>query len=250
MNLKIALVGYGRMGKSVEKVATARGHDIVAKIDPNLSTSIVNCPALVEAEVAVEFSTPETAPANIQQLATKGIQTVSGTTGWYEALDKTTEAVQANGTGLIYAPNFSLGVHILMELVRVAGRMSHLVKGYETSIHESHHKYKLDTPSGTAISLADALLEQIPSKTRWVLGLPSVESDAETIHITSEREGENPGRHVIDLRSEHDNIEISHQAHSRDGFALGAVLAAEWICGKVGIFTLNDMFTEKEARCL
>ena len=245
--MKIALVGYGRMGKAIEKVATARGHDVVAKIDPNLSTSILNCPALVEAEVAVEFSTPETAPVNIRQLATKGIQIVSGTTGWYEALDKTTEAVEASGTGLIYAPNFSLGVHILMELARVAGRMSHLVKGYETTVHESHHKYKLDTPSGTAISLADALLEQIPSKTGWVLGFSPGKSDAETIHITSEREGENPGRHVIDLKSEHDHIEIAHQAHSRDGFALGAVLAAEWICRKVGIFTLNDMFTEQEA---
>ena len=245
--MKIALVGYGRMGKSIEKVATARGHDVVAKIDPNLSTSILNCPALVEAEVAVEFSTPETAPVNIRQLATKGIQIVSGTTGWYEALDKTTEAVEASGTGLIYAPNFSLGVHILMELARVAGRMSHLVKGYETTVHESHHKYKLDTPSGTAISLADVLLEQIPSKTGWVLGFSPGKSDAETIHITSEREGENPGKHVIDLKSEHDHIEIAHQAHSRDGFALGAVLAAEWICGKVGIFTLNDMFTEQEA---
>ena len=245
--MKIALVGYGRMGKSIEKVATARGHDVVAKIDPNLSTSILNCPALVEAEVAVEFSTPKTAPVNIRQLATKGIQIVSGTTGWYEALDKTTEAVEASGTGLIYAPNFSLGVHILMELARVAGRMSHLVKGYETTVHESHHKYKLDTPSGTAISLVDALLEQIPSKTGWVLGFSPGKSDAETIHITSEREGENPGKHVIDLKSEHDHIEIAHQAHSRDGFALGAVLAAEWICGKVGIFTLNDMFTEQEA---
>ena len=245
--MKIALVGYGRMGKSVEKVATARGHDVVAKIDPNLSTSILNCPALVEAEVAVEFSTPETAPVNIRQLATKGIQIVSGTTGWYEALDKTTEAVEASGTGLIYAPNFSLGVHILMELARVAGRMSHLVKGYETTVHESHHKYKLDTPSGTAISLADVLLEQIPSKTGWVLGFSPGKSEPETIHITSERKGENPGKHVIDLKSEHDHIEIAHQAHSRDGFALGAVLAAEWICGKVGIFTLNDMFTEQEA---
>ena len=247
--MKIALVGYGRMGKSVEETAAKRGHDIVAKIDPNLETSILDCPTLVEAEVAIEFSTPETAPANIQHLAAKGINTVSGTTGWYDALNETTEAVAANGTGLIYAPNFSLGIHILLELITIAGRMSHFVKDYEATIYESHHKHKIDVPSGTAITVAETLLKLMPSKSKWASALLSVESDLNTIPIKSEREGENPGRHVIKFQSVHDSIEISHQAHNRDGFALGAVLAAEWIFGKAGIFTLKDMFPNEEVGC-
>ncbi len=245
----MALVGYGRMGKSVEETATKRGHDIVAKIDPNLETNILDCPTLVEAEVAIEFSTPETAPANIKDLVARGISTVSGTTGWYDVLDETTVAVEASGVGLIYAPNFSLGVHILLELTKVAGRMSQLVKNYEMTIYESHHKNKIDIPSGTAIALADNLLEQIPSKSKWTSTLTSIEYDSNTIPIKSERKGENPGRHVVEFQSIYDSFEISHQAHSRDGFALGAVLAAEWICGKAGVFTLTDMFPKEELGC-
>lgn len=246
--MKLVLVGYGRMGQAVEEIATKRGHDIIAKFDPLLPTRILDSQILTEADVAIEFSTPKTAPQNIEDLAKAGINTVSGTTGWYDHLPQTTATVNATSTGLIYAPNFSLGVHIVQEIAKFAGQMSNFVMDYEVTIHESHHKHKVDEPSGTAITIANTLVDQIYSKNKWASGSPPTQPDSDTLYITSTREGENPGSHVIRFENEHERIEIAHQASSRDGFALGAVLAAEWIVGKVGVFTLRDMFPREDTR--
>ncbi len=243
--MKLVLVGYGRMGQAVEEIATKRGHDIVARFDPLLATRILDTQTLTEADVAIEFSTPKTAPGNIEDLAKAGINIVSGTTGWYDHLPQTAATVNAASTGLIYAPNFSLGVHIVQEIAKLTGQMSDFVKDYEVTIHESHHKYKVDVPSGTAIAIANTLLDQISSKNKWTSGFPPSQPNSDTLYITSKREGENPGTHVIRLENEHESIEIAHQANNRDGFALGAVLAAEWIFGKVGVFTLCDMFPKE-----
>ncbi len=244
--MKLALVGYGRMGQTVEKIATKRGHNIVEKIDPHLATHIRGSQTLPEVDVAIEFSTPKAAPKNIADLAAAGVNTVSGTTGWHNNLQQTTETVNAAGTGLIYAPNFSLGIHIVEEIAKLAGQMSNFVGSYESSIHESHHKHKVDEPSGTAIAIANTLVDQISSKDNWTSGSPPTQPDPDTLYITSTREGENPGNHIIKFENEHERIEIAHQASNRDGFALGAVLAAEWIFGKVGVFTLRDMFPRED----
>lgn len=244
--MKVALIGYGRMGRAVEQVAEARGHEVVARIDQdgNLEGRGITAEALNGAEVAIEFSVPEAAPANIGALAACGVDTVTGTTGWYDRLAEVRAAVEGAGSGLIYAPNFSLGMQLFFRLARLAARLSDRLEGYDAYLLEAHHRHKKDHPSGTARRLAEILLAELSGKERWELGPPEGAIDPSVLQVTAVRAGEIPGSHTVGLDGLDDRIELSHEARGRAGFARGAVAAAEWIRGRSGLFTLDDMLEE------
>ena len=226
--MKIALLGYGRMGQAIEKIAIDRGHTIVAKIDKD------NPDEAYEADVAINFSVPMAAYENITSAIDKKIPVVCGTTGWLDRLDEVEALCQQNEGAFLYASNFSLGVNLFFELNIKLADMMQKQPLYTASIEEIHHTQKLDKPSGTAITLA----EGIPSAGNvWHL----IEDNGEGVPITSIRKDEVPGTHTVTHRSEIDEISITHTAHNRTGFALGAVLAAEWIQDKKGIFSMKDV---------
>tara|TARA_R110000822_G_scaffold80432_1_gene191724 strand:+ start:121 stop:822 length:702 start_codon:yes stop_codon:yes gene_type:complete len=229
--MKIALLGYGRMGKEIEKIAISRGHEIVIKKDVHDSIDI-NL-----ADVAIDFSVPTSAFDNISNCIKNKVPIISGTTGW---LDKHPDAValcEKEKGAFIYASNFSLGVHIFFELNKQLSKMMDSLEDYDISLEEIHHTKKLDAPSGTAITLAEGIIEN-SSKENWELGEKSSE---ENIPIVAKRIPEVPGTHTVRYTSEVDTIEIKHTAHSRKGFALGAVVAAEWLIGKTGVFSMKDV---------
>jgi len=226
--MKIALLGYGRMGQAIEKIAIDRGHTIVAKIDKD------NPDEAYEADVAINFSVPMAAYENITSAIDKKIPVVCGTTGWLDRLDEVETLCQQNESAFLYASNFSLGVNLFFELNVKLADMMQKQPLYTASIEEIHHTQKLDKPSGTAITLA----EGIPSAGNvWHL----VEDNGEGVPITSIRKDEVPGTHTVTHRSEIDEISITHTAHNRTGFALGAIIAAEWIQNKKGIFSMRDV---------
>ena len=226
--MKIALLGYGRMGQAIEKIAIDRGHTIVAKIDRD------NPDEAYEADVAINFSVPMAAYENITSAIDKKIPVVCGTTGWLDRLDEVETLCQQNEGAFLYASNFSLGVNLFFELNVKLADMMQKQPLYTASIEEIHHTQKLDKPSGTAITLA----EGIPSAGNvWHL----IEDNGEGVPITSIRKDEVPGTHTVTHRSEIDEISITHTAHNRTGFALGAIIAAEWIQNKKGIFSMRDV---------
>jgi len=230
--MKIALFGYGKMGKTIERIALERGHEIVAKID----VDTVNCD-ISKADVAIDFSVPGEAFNNIKICFDKKVPIVSGTTGW---LDKYSEAVdicrKKNGA-FIYASNYSLGVNLFFELNRKLGSLMRNFSEYHIQMEETHHTQKLDAPSGTAITLAEDIIE-ISDKDNWVL---DVTDNKNEIPIVSKRINNIPGTHRVIYNSSVDEIEIKHTAKSRDGFALGAVIAAEWLQDKTGIYSMKDV---------
>lgn len=229
--MNIGLFGYGKMGKMIEQIAQDRGHTIVAKIDAD--TSDIDYTTL---DVAIDFSTPDAAFGNITECFKNGVPVISGTTGWLEKYAEAVAICQQNQGGFIYASNFSLGVNIFFELNAHLAKMMANLEQYKVSMEEIHHTQKLDAPSGTAITLAEGIIEN-SSYEKWELD----KSDAMTIPIKSVREGMVPGTHSIRYESSVDQIEIKHEAFNRQGFALGAVIAAEWIQGKTGVFTMKDV---------
>ncbi|MDG1090946.1 MAG: 4-hydroxy-tetrahydrodipicolinate reductase [Flavobacteriaceae bacterium] len=234
--MKIALLGYGRMGKAIEQIANERGHTIVAKIEKN-----ENQGKLSEAEVAINFSIPDTAVANIKAAMEKQIPVVCGTTGWLEQLKEVEDFCLQNKTAFLYASNFSVGVNLFFKLNEVLAKLMHPHKSYSAEMKEIHHIHKLDAPSGTAITLAEGIFDQ-SKYTDW--SIDDTKGDS-TLPIAVERTGEVPGTHSIEYKSSVDSISIQHEAHSRQGFALGAVIAAEWIQDKKGVFTMNDVLDIK-----
>ena len=234
--MKIALLGYGRMGKAIEQIANERGHTIVAKIDKN-----ENQGKLSEAEVAINFSIPDAAVANIKAAMEKQIPVVCGTTGWLEQLKEVEDFCLQNKTAFLYASNFSVGVNLFFKLNEVLAKLMHPHKNYSAAMKEIHHIHKLDAPSGTAITLAEGIFDQ-SKYTDW--SIDDTKGDS-TLPIAVERTGEVPGTHFIEYKSSVDSISIQHEAHSRQGFALGAVIAAEWIQDKKGVFTMNDVLDIK-----
>jgi len=237
--MKIALLGYGKMGKTIEKIAEKRGHQIVIRADKDTEPYHIS-----EAEVAIDFSVPDSAYDNIIDCIKHGVPVVSGTTGWLEKYNEVADLCKKKEGAFLYASNFSVGVNIFFKLNEYLAQLISKVEGYHASITEVHHIHKLDAPSGTAISLA----EQILSKTdynKWQLTDNSVQekdlSGSDIIPILAKREGEVPGIHEVMYQSEVDQISIRHEAYSREGFALGAVIAAEWIVGKTGVFNMNDV---------
>ncbi|MFW6200119.1 MAG: 4-hydroxy-tetrahydrodipicolinate reductase [Gemmatimonadota bacterium] len=240
--LRIALVGYGRMGREVEAVARESGHEIVARIDDG---SALDAERLAGADVAMEFTGPGAAVSNIRAIASAGVDAVVGTTGWYDRLDEVRTAVDDGRTGLIYAPNFSLGVQLFFRVVRRLGELVDTLDQYDTHVHETHHRHKMDHPSGTARRLAGILVDTVERKRDWVEGPQAPPSDPGRLEVTSSRVGEVPGTHVVEVEGPDDRIELRHEARGRRGFARGALEAASWIRGRPGVHTLDDMLRER-----
>ena len=231
--MKIALLGYGRMGKEIEKIALQRGHEIVLKIEEKQDYDIAT------ADVAIDFSIPSAAFENITNCFKNGVPVISGTTGWLDRYQEAVDICNENGGSFIYASNFSLGVNIFFELNRQLAKMMRAWQDYKINNEEIHHTKKLDAPSGTAITLAEGIIDYTP-KDAWELD-ENQEIKENAIPITAKRIPEVPGTHSIGYDSEIDSIEIKHTAHNRKGFALGAVVAAEWIVGKTGVYTMKDV---------
>ena len=229
--MKIALLGYGRMGRAIENIAKNRGHEIVAKIDKDEIEG-----TLKHANVAINFSIPDAAVNNIFSALSLKIPVVCGTTGWLEDLKKVTDFTTKNDTAFLYASNFSIGVNLFFKLNEQLAKMMNNQSEYKVNIEEIHHIHKLDAPSGTAITLAEGIIENSKSSD-WSLSTDK----SDEIQIDAIREGEVPGTHNVTYESSIDAISIKHEAHNREGFALGAVVAAEWIVGKKGIFKMNDV---------
>lgn len=229
--MKIALLGYGKMGKVIEQIALERGHEIVLRkaIDDAYD-------GLENANVSIEFSAPDAAVANISESLNKGIPVVSGTTGWLEEYNKMTRLCEDKNTAFIYGSNFSLGVNLFFELNDYLAKMMSKFTEYKVDMEEIHHTQKLDAPSGTAISLANSIINHT-NYDNWTLDNPQ----ANELKIDAKRIENVPGTHSVFYSSAVDTIEIKHTAHSRDGFALGAVIAAEWLVGKKGVFTMRDV---------
>ena len=229
--MKIALLGYGKMGKVIERIALERGHKIVLKKDHDSSFE-----GLENADVAIDFSVPDSAVENISECFNKDIPVISGTTGWLTDYPKMVELCNAKNGSFIYGSNFSLGVNVFFELNEYLAKMMGNLKQYNVSMEEIHHTQKLDAPSGTAITLAEGVIKHT-DYANWTLETPI----SNEIHIEAKRIENIPGTHSIFYDSEVDQIEIKHTAHSREGFALGAVIAAEWLVGKKGVFTMKDV---------
>lgn len=229
--MKIALLGYGKMGRTIEKFALQKGHEIVLKVDDDISKH-----KLDTVDVAIDFSVPDAAFKNITTCFEHHIPVVSGTTGWLDRYEEAVESCKKNDSAFIYASNFSLGVNIFFELNNKLSEIMHLFPEYTASIEEIHHTQKIDAPSGTAITLANQIIKN-SNYTQWKL-----ENAKETeIPITAKRIENTPGTHSVSYNSEIDSIEIKHTAHSRDGFAMGAIVAAEWVQHKKGVFNMKDV---------
>ena len=235
--MKIALIGYGKMGKTIEEIALQRGHLVVLKIDIDTLESFTK-ENLQPCDVAIEFTGPHSAKENILKCFDAGIPVVSGSTGWLESWNEVENYCNKKNGSLLYASNFSVGVNIFFEVNKKLAQLMKQQTGYEISLEEIHHTQKKDAPSGTAITLAEQILQEVPRKKKWV---NEVSDNSEDLVIISKREDPAPGTHSIKYSSAVDDIEIIHTAHSRQGFALGAVLAAEFLYGKKGVFKMKDV---------
>ena len=236
--MKIALIGYGKMGKTIEKIALERGHEIVSVIDVS-NPEDFNSAAFKSADVAIEFTVPSTALSNYMKCFEANVPVVSGTTGWLDRMDEVKEKCEKEGKTFFYASNYSIGVNIFFAVNSYLARIMNNLPSYNVRMTETHHIHKLDAPSGTAITLAGGILEQVDRKERWVL---ETEEKSTDLAIHAIREGEVPGIHEIIYDSEADYISIKHDAKSRAGFALGAVVAAEFTAGKKGFLGMKDLF--------
>ena len=235
--MKIALIGYGKMGKSIEEIALSKGHEIVLKIDAS-NTSDFTKENIQKADVAIEFTGPDTAFENISKCIQWAVPVVCGSTGWLDHFEKAKKLCEEEKGCLLYASNFSIGVNLFFEINKQVAALMEPYDNYNVSMTETHHTEKKDAPSGTAISLAEQILAQIGRKKKWVNDSSIEASD---LIIRSERIDPAPGTHTISYDSAIDSIEITHTAHTRKGFASGALLAAEFANQKIGIFTMKDV---------
>ena len=246
--MNIALSGYGKMGKIIEKIALDRKHQIVLIIDHD-NLDDMTTENLQKADVVIEFSTPHAVLDNIQKCIDAGVPVIVGTTGWYDHIDNLKEQIADTDGALLYASNFSVGVNIFFHVNRILARLMNNYPYYEVQVEEIHHLQKLDAPSGTAITIAEGIIDGLDAKKEWknVLtdGSTAVDDTVknEQLLIESLRIDSVPGTHTVLYDSEVDSIEFKHTAHNRNGFALGAVLAAEWLQGKKGFYTATDMFS-------
>jgi len=228
--MKIALVGYGKMGKTIERLAIAKGHQVVYRSSTTMSEG-----NLEDADVAIEFSVPEAAVQNIKMCISMGIPVVSGTTGWLTSYDEIIKECENRNGSFIYASNFSIGVNLFFSLNSYLAKLMQPWNEYKVRMEEIHHTQKKDAPSGTAITLAETIMKQQGIK-EW-----SLDNQSGKFPIKAIREGDVKGTHIIQYESEIDTISISHEAHSRDGFAIGAILAAEWLKDKKGVYSMKDV---------
>jgi len=235
--MKIALIGYGKMGKIIEKIAIGRGHEIVSIIDVD-NTDDFDSPAFKSADVAIEFTQPHVALSNYRRAFASGVAVVSGTTGWTDELPALKKEIQDGNKTLFWSSNFSLGVNVFMAVNKYLAGIMNQFPDYNVEMTEVHHTQKLDAPSGTAITLAEEILERLDRKNVWV---KETQANPSEMAIKSIREGQVPGIHTIRYESDVDSITITHDAKSREGFALGAVVAAEFTAGKKGLLGMEDM---------
>ena len=235
--MKIALIGYGKMGQMIEEIATGRGHDVVLRINID-NTADFNQENIKKADVAIEFTGPDSAFANVSQCLNFGMPVVSGSTGWNSKLEEARRLCRQVNGSFLHASNFSIGVNIFFEVSQLLAKLMAGQESYEVTMKEIHHTEKKDAPSGTAVTLAEAIMAHLPHKKTWV---NREARTREELSIISERTDPAPGTHSVLYHSEVDDIEIIHTAHNRKGFALGAVMAAEYIHDKKGVFTMKDV---------
>ena len=248
--MKIALIGYGKMGKLLERFAQERGHEICITIDAD-NASDIRSERFKEADVAIEFSVPHAALEHIYDAFEADVPIVVGTTGWYDELAAVEQKCRAGNNTLLYASNFSVGVNVFFYVNKVLARLMNSYSQYDVQVEEIHHTQKLDAPSGTAITIAEGILDGLERKNTWVNEVIGQQDDVivkpNELLIESHRIEEVPGTHTVIYSSEVDELEFKHTAHSRAGFALGAILAAEWLHGKKGFYSIKDMFDFKLA---
>lgn len=235
--MKIALIGYGKMGKEIEQILIARGHTIPLIIDLN-NTNDLDAAHLQEVDVAIEFTTPSTAYGNVVKCLEAGVPVVCGTTAWLDKLPEVEQLCKEKNGAFFYASNYSIGVNIFFEINRRLAQLMNRFGEYDVTIEETHHTQKKDAPSGTAVTLAEGVLENLDRKQKWVCGTTTVPEELEVVAI---RRSVVPGTHTVTYESDVDALSITHIAKSRRGFALGAVLAAEFLHGKTGIFSMKDL---------
>ncbi len=235
--MKIGLLGYGKMGKAIEQIARAEGEQIALRVDVD-NAGEIGPEDLKACEVLIEFTRPEAAFDNIRRALEAGVPIVSGTTGWLDRWPEVRRLCEAREGAFFYASNFSIGVNILFALNRYLARLMNERPEYEVSLMETHHIHKLDEPSGTAVTLAEGILQELDRKHSWTLEAGPA---AEAIGITARREGEVPGIHEVTYRSPVDTLRLRHEAHSREGFARGALLAARWLPGRQGVYGMQDL---------
>ncbi len=243
--MNIALLGYGKMGKLIAQLAKERGHEIILAIDETNTDQLTKA-NLKHADVAIDFSTPHTVTGNINACFEAGVPVVVGTTGWYGQLQDIKNRCLAGNNSLLYASNFSIGVNVFFHINKVLARLMSRYPQYDVQVEEIHHTQKLDAPSGTAMTIAEGIIEGIGSKKEWVNARVGTDDDMEVkpdqLLIESHRINDVPGTHSVIYSSEVDDIEMKHTAHNRAGFALGAVLAAEWLQKRKGFYSVSDMF--------
>lgn len=245
--MKIAIVGYGKMGRMIHELANQQGIEVVSVIDPNAEDAThaeINAQSVKDAEVCVDFSHPETIIDNIQRMSSQGKKMVIGTTGWYEHMDSVKQVVENNKTALVWGGNFSLGVNVFFSLVETAAKLMNNFTAYDPFVFEAHHREKADSPSGTAKMLGDILVDNIERKTSIVDDAFRRKPNNDELHVASLRSGSITGQHQVGFDSAADCIELKHTAKNRQGFALGALQAARWIKDKEGFFSVRDMMKE------
>jgi 4-hydroxy-tetrahydrodipicolinate reductase len=241
--MNVALVGYGRMGKEVEQVLRERGHKTVVRIDPNPGVGdaeSLNARVLGGVDGVIEFSLPGAVAANARVYAQVGLPAVIGTTGWEAEREEVAKLIRSSGGCLLHGSNFSIGAHLMFALVRRAAEMIKPFEDYDIMVHEYHHKFKVDSPSGTALSIANAILENLPRKSIIQTEALDRAIRPEELHVSSTRGGSIPGIHTVTLDSPSDSVEITHTVRNRKGLATGAVLALEWLQGKKGFYRVED----------
>ncbi len=235
--MKVAIIGYGKMGHEIEKIFLQRGHSLPLIIDVDNSDDL-NAENLADIDVAIEFTTPSTAYANLVTCINAKTPVVSGTTGWLDRFEELKELCAQNNSALFYASNYSLGVNLMFRINKQLAELMNKFNGYSVDVEEIHHIHKLDAPSGTAITIAEGLIEHLDSKSSWV---NDTAPQAEQINIRSIREGEVPGTHTVTYESADDILELRHTIKNRSTLAYGAVIASEFLCGKEGVYSMEDM---------
>ena len=251
--MRIAIVGYGRMGRMIEQVARRRKHEVTLVVDPEISgdgpeqaelAKTLTAESLTEADVAIEFSLPDGVAENVSRYTEAAVPAVIGTTGWLDQLDQITKKVEEANGALLHGANFSIGAHVFFKAAEYAAGLIAELPEYDLLVHEMHHKNKKDSPSGTAITLANRVIAANPRKTSIETARLNREPKPNELHVSSTRGGAVPGTHTLYLDSQADTVEVRHTARSREGFALGAVRAAEWLVGKKGVFDVEDFISE------
>ncbi|WP_426492797.1 4-hydroxy-tetrahydrodipicolinate reductase [Hymenobacter sp. 102] len=236
--MKLLLIGYGKMGRAIEAQAIARGHQIAGIVDPSRPGTRIADFTAAEADAAIEFTHPDAAFQNVTACLQQGIPVVCGSTGWLHHFAEAQALSQQTGTPLFYASNYSVGVNLFFHFNEYIAAKMHQFGGYDVQVREIHHTQKVDQPSGTALTAAEGILRHFPAKTTWRNEATSAASE---LAILSEREGTVVGTHIVTYSSPADSIELKHEAHTRDGFVQGALLAAEWLPGRQGVFGMKDL---------